>query len=294
MNATSAMYDAAVGDFTRGEIDWERDTFKVMLVTGDYQPSQSLDATRADLRRAWKSRPPGTYVRGGKTLPGRSVVRSDIGGDHKLTAGTVAWENVSAKFRYAVVYQANGEAARRPPHLVCGLRTRTGRRQHEHVRHVHGRRARMDQRLMHHLRPGLSLRGTSPVAAVLPRVRVLTRSGGMAARWWHDLDRPGARHPANHGHPRRRTQRHGQSMDEHSRPCRRAASSSSRWRHDRPRGNRGRRNRRHPHRPQVRRRDEDPRHRLRVIARRGRREVRGHRELAGVAVARTPFGGEGE
>ncbi len=104
---SAAMYDAAVVDLARGEIDWERDTVKVMLVTSDYVPSQSLDATRADLRR-FEVANTGSYRSGGSSLSGRDVVRSDLGGQIRLMGSGVEWAGVTAQFRYAVVYQSNG------------------------------------------------------------------------------------------------------------------------------------------------------------------------------------------
>ena len=106
MSAT--MYDAPVADFARGDLDWERDTFKVMLVTGDYTPDQSSDATRSDLR-GFEIPASGSYKAGGSELTGRSVVRTD-GGVVRLDGGSVEWSGVSAVFRYAIVYQASGSA----------------------------------------------------------------------------------------------------------------------------------------------------------------------------------------
>ncbi len=102
------MYDSVIGDFARAELDWERDTFKVLLLTSDYRPDQSGHATRADVR-SFEIEGSGTYQRGGASLTGRSV--SERSGVTRLEAGRVEWANVTAEFRFAVVYQSNGSAA---------------------------------------------------------------------------------------------------------------------------------------------------------------------------------------
>lgn len=102
------MYDSAVADFARGELDWERDPVKVLLVSGEYMPSQAQDATRADLRGT-EIPATGSYKPGGKSLPGREVVRSELGGDVRLLGGSVEWTGMTAEFRYAVVVCSKGD-----------------------------------------------------------------------------------------------------------------------------------------------------------------------------------------
>ena len=97
-------YDETIGAFARGELDWEQDLFKVMLVTDEYQPEQAQDATTSDLR-AFEVPETGTYVRGGAVLPGRFVTRGETGST-RLDAGNVDFENMTAEFRYAIVYHA--------------------------------------------------------------------------------------------------------------------------------------------------------------------------------------------
>lgn len=96
------MYDSAVAAFARGELDWEGAQVRVMLLTDDYVPSQSSDELAALISR-YEVEPSGSYHRGGAELRGRSVVRSELGGDVKLTGASVSWEGFTGAFRYAVV-----------------------------------------------------------------------------------------------------------------------------------------------------------------------------------------------
>jgi hypothetical protein len=101
------MYDNAVAMFTRGELDWPRDSIRLMLVTGDYQPSQASDVSLKDVRR-FEVDASGTYQRGGAALADRDVARSEAGNDIRLLGGTVRFGGFTGQFRYAIVYQANG------------------------------------------------------------------------------------------------------------------------------------------------------------------------------------------
>jgi hypothetical protein len=105
---SAAMYDEAVVDFARGDLDWERDDIRVALFTDDYQPSQSSDATYADLRR-FEVGNTGSYRAGGSGLSGRLVERSELGGQIRLMGEGVSWTGVTGQFRYAVVYRAGSD-----------------------------------------------------------------------------------------------------------------------------------------------------------------------------------------
>lgn len=97
------MYDEPVSAFARGELDWENSPVWLMLVTGDYVPSQTSHASVNDVRR-FEVQASGSYSRGGAELGGREVVRSE-GNEVKLGAGGVRWQNFTGRFRYAVAYE---------------------------------------------------------------------------------------------------------------------------------------------------------------------------------------------
>ena len=107
MSAT--VYDTAVQRFLEGRVDWQNDTFKVLLATSDYQPDASGDDSRLDVIDA-EVKPSGTYVRGGAPLTGRDISRP-FPLSVRLTAGRVSWDGFTGSFRYAVVYQAVGDPA---------------------------------------------------------------------------------------------------------------------------------------------------------------------------------------
>ena len=100
------MYDAAVTEFVRQNVDWEHDTVKVMLVTDDYVPSQASDSDVRDVGSA-EVEASGSYRKGGQVLMGRSVVSGPLGST-RLMGGSVNWTGFSGRFRYAVVYVHRG------------------------------------------------------------------------------------------------------------------------------------------------------------------------------------------
>src|SRR4249920_137148 len=81
------VYDDVVVRFARGEMDWANDEFRVTLHDDSYDPSQEADSTRADLGPS-EVAASGSYKPGGARLLGRGVVRSALGGQIRLTAGT--------------------------------------------------------------------------------------------------------------------------------------------------------------------------------------------------------------
>ncbi len=104
----AAMYDAAIDHFLSQDFSWERDTIKVMLCTGEYDPSQTDDEFRGDIGAA-EVAPVGSYKPGGAVLGGRTVSRDGILGSTRLLATqTVRWTGFSGEFRWAVVYHARG------------------------------------------------------------------------------------------------------------------------------------------------------------------------------------------
>ncbi len=113
----AALYDAAIEHFLTGNVDWERDTIKVMLATAEYEPSQTDHAFRGDLD-ASEVAPVGSYQPGGAVLGGRTVTRDGILGSTRLIATqTVRWTGFTGEFRWAVVYHARG--ARSEDELVA-------------------------------------------------------------------------------------------------------------------------------------------------------------------------------
>jgi hypothetical protein len=100
------VYDSFLTGFAQRNIDWVQDNFKVVLVSGDYQPDTLAHRTRADLGASELGTMPG-YDRGGRRLRARQIEQVDPTGV-LLTAGDVTFDSFTGDFRYAIVCQDNG------------------------------------------------------------------------------------------------------------------------------------------------------------------------------------------
>ena len=100
------MYDETVVLFAQGKLDWVNDTYKVLLATDRYVPSQATDRTRRDIGSS-EVAAAGSYKPGGAILRGRSIDRTGFN-TVSLSGGTVEWRDFTGEFRYAVIYQDNG------------------------------------------------------------------------------------------------------------------------------------------------------------------------------------------
>lgn len=107
---SAQVYDGFLTGFAQRAVDWVQDSFKVVLVSGDYQPDTMAHRTRADLEGFELGTVPG-YDRGGKGLRSRLVEAADPAGV-MLAAGDVSWGGFTGRFRYAVVCQDNGSRAK--------------------------------------------------------------------------------------------------------------------------------------------------------------------------------------
>jgi hypothetical protein len=103
---SAQVYDGFLTGFAQRAVDWVQDSFKVVLVSGDYQPDTVAHRTRADLEGFELGTVPG-YDRGGMRLRSRLVEAADPSGV-MLAAGDVVWDGFTGAFRYAVVCQDNG------------------------------------------------------------------------------------------------------------------------------------------------------------------------------------------
>lgn len=93
-------------DIARGNVDFDTDTFKAMLVTATYTPSQS-HSKRSDITNEVS----GTgYTAGGQTI---TCTVSRASGVTSNTFANVVWAAPTNGFtaRYAVIYKSRGGAA---------------------------------------------------------------------------------------------------------------------------------------------------------------------------------------
>lgn len=101
------IYNSFFTDLSKGNIDLDTDTFKVMLVTSAYTPSKT-HAKRSDVTNEVT----GTgYTAGGATLANVTVTQDNTNDLAKFDADDVTWATSTITARGAVLYKARGGAA---------------------------------------------------------------------------------------------------------------------------------------------------------------------------------------
>jgi hypothetical protein len=103
----SLIYNSAVDDMARGAIDFDTDTFKVMLVTSSYTPNKDTHDKRDDVTNEVS----GTgYTAGGVTSA--CTVTKDTANDRvTLSFAAVSWASSTITARGAVIYKSTGTAS---------------------------------------------------------------------------------------------------------------------------------------------------------------------------------------
>lgn len=103
----SLLYNSAVDDMARGAIDFDTDTFKVMLVTSSYTPDKDTHDKRNDVTNEVS----GTgYTAGGVTSV--CTVTKDTANDRvTLSFAAVNWASSTITARGAVIYKSRGGAS---------------------------------------------------------------------------------------------------------------------------------------------------------------------------------------
>lgn len=104
----SLIYNSALRDEAIGAIDYDTDTFKVMLVTSAYAENKDTHAKRSDITNEVS----GTgYTAGGQTV-GVTVSAVDTANDRvDITFAQVTWPGSTITARKAVYYKSRGGAA---------------------------------------------------------------------------------------------------------------------------------------------------------------------------------------
>lgn len=103
----SLIYNSCLDDMARGAIDFDTDTFKVMLVTSSYTPNKDTHDRRDDVT----NQVTGTgYTAGGVTSA--CTVTKDTANDKvTLSFAAVSWASSTITARAAVIYKSRGGAA---------------------------------------------------------------------------------------------------------------------------------------------------------------------------------------
>jgi len=110
------IYNIAKLNILNGGLDFDTNTFKVMLVTSSYTPNQDTHEDRADVTNEVT----GTgYSSGGATLASVTVTQDNTDNEGVVDAADVTWSSSTITARGAVLYKSTGTAANDT--LVCYL-----------------------------------------------------------------------------------------------------------------------------------------------------------------------------
>lgn len=103
----SLIYNSCIDDMARGAIDFDTDTFKVMLVTSTYTANKDTDTKRSNVTNEVV----GTgYTSGGVTSA--CTVTKDTANDKvTLSFAAVSWATSTITARGAVYYKSRGGAS---------------------------------------------------------------------------------------------------------------------------------------------------------------------------------------
>jgi hypothetical protein len=103
----SLIYNSAIDDMARGAIDFDTDTFKVLLVTSSYTANKDTHDKRDDITNEVS----GTgYTAGGVTSA--CTVTKDTANDKvTLSLAAVSWPTSTITARGAVYYKSRGGAS---------------------------------------------------------------------------------------------------------------------------------------------------------------------------------------
>lgn len=105
---TSIVYNNAIWEQTKGNIDFDTDTFKCLLVTSSYTPNKDTDNRRDDVTNEVA----GTGYTAGGTAATVSVAAIDTTNDRiEISLGAVSWPTSTITARGAVYYKSRGGAS---------------------------------------------------------------------------------------------------------------------------------------------------------------------------------------
>ena len=111
----SLIYNSAIRDALTGAIDYDTDTFKVMLTTSAYTENKDTHTKRSDVANEVT----GTgYTAGGASTTCTVAAVDTANDDVEITIGAASWLSSTITARKAVVYKSRGGAAS-ADELVC-------------------------------------------------------------------------------------------------------------------------------------------------------------------------------
>lgn len=103
----SLIYNSAVDDMARGAIDFDTDTFKVLLVTSSYSPNKDTHDRRDDITNEVT----GTGYSAGGVTSACTVTKDTANDKVTLQFASVSWASSTITARGAVIYKSRGGAS---------------------------------------------------------------------------------------------------------------------------------------------------------------------------------------
>lgn len=103
----SLIYSHALDNGARGTIDYDTDTFKVMLVTSAYTENKDTHEFRSDVTNEVSG---AGYTAGGNTVT-VTVTKDDANDRIDISLGGTTWPTSTITARKAVYYKSRGGAA---------------------------------------------------------------------------------------------------------------------------------------------------------------------------------------
>lgn len=103
----SLIYNSCIDDMARGAIDFDTDSFKVMLVTSTYTPNKDTHDKRDDVTNEVS----GTGYTAGGVASVCTVTKDTANDKVTLSFAAVSWATATITARGAVYYKSRGGAS---------------------------------------------------------------------------------------------------------------------------------------------------------------------------------------
>jgi hypothetical protein len=103
----SLVYNSAIRDASVGNIDFDTDTFKMMLVTSTYTASKS-HAKRSDITNEVSG---AGYTAGGNAAVCTVAATDNVNNDVEITFSITSWTSATITARAGVIYKYRGGAS---------------------------------------------------------------------------------------------------------------------------------------------------------------------------------------
>lgn len=116
MASTGFLFNSAMRDEAMGNINYNADTFKVMLLTSTATPDKDSWTKRSNVTNEVS----GTLYDAGGTASTVSVGSTDTTNDRvDVTLGAVSWPGSTITARYAIYYKSRGGASSADELVAC-------------------------------------------------------------------------------------------------------------------------------------------------------------------------------